>query len=243
MRIRYRLFLTLVLCGTLATRPYAAPRGSVDENAGMAINQTEVLVYPFSMTLSGILSGEARVVISVDATGQLNDALVVGYTHAAFADAAVKALKRWTFEPARVHGAARASRAHVLFTFKNDSGVMVQSLPGMTDATALRSGGARYIYLACQLRDLDRIPIPVQVVPPTPAKSGLHGAKRTVTVEFYIDEEGRVRGPAIDREEPDDAYAAAAVAAVEQWRFEPPVRKGRPVLVLARQDFNFIPKP
>ena len=100
----------------------------------------------------------------------------------------------------------------------------------------------RYSYSACRLRELDRIPIPAHVVPPTPPKGGLRD-KRTITVEFYIDEEGRVRMPAIDREEPDDAYAAAAVAAVEQWQFEPPTRKGLPVLVLARQDFAFVPKP
>jgi TonB family protein len=65
----------------------------------------------------------------------------------------------------------------------------------------------------------------------------------TVTVEFYIDEQGNVRMAAVPRESAGDIYAAAAVAAVEQWRFEPPLRKGRPVLVLAQQEFNFRPKP
>jgi outer membrane biosynthesis protein TonB len=37
-------------------------------------------------------------------------------------------------------------------------------------------------------------------------------------------------------------YAAAAVSAVEQWRFEPPLRKGAPVLVYAQQEFSFHPK-
>jgi hypothetical protein len=32
---------------------------------------------------------------------------------------------------------------------------------------------------------------------------------------------------------------AAAITAVEQWQFEPPVSRGRPVLVLVQQDFNF----
>jgi TonB family protein len=183
-------------------------------------------------------------VISVDAKGELTDVLVVGYTNVVFANAAVAAFKRWTYEPARAHGKARASRVEVLVTFKNGMGVMVQSLPTSVENSLIRSLQERYSYRVCQLRDLDRIPTPLQVVPPTPPKGGLEpGAKRTVTVEFYIDENGRVRMPAIDREEPDDSYAAAAVSAVERWRFEPPVRKGRPVLVLARQDFNFVPKP
>ena len=64
----------------------------------------------------------------------------------------------------------------------------------------------------------------------------------TVTVEFYIDEQGTVRMAAVPRESAGDVYAAAAVAAVEQWRFEPPLRKGEPVLVLAQQEFKFRPK-
>jgi TonB family protein len=63
-----------------------------------------------------------------------------------------------------------------------------------------------------------------------------------VTVEFYIDEQGRVRMAAVPREAADDIYSAAAVAAVEQWRFEPPLRKGKPVLVLVEQLFRFRPK-
>jgi len=38
-------------------------------------------------------------------------------------------------------------------------------------------------------------------------------------VEFYIDEAGRVRMPAVDREYADDTFAPLAVQAVEQWRF------------------------
>jgi TonB family protein len=243
MKTFYRFLFILTLCGTTGALFAVSPFEPPGENDGIAINQTDALIYPFSMTTSGILAGGAQVVVSVDADGHLSDTLVIGYTNEVFADAAVAALKRWTYEPARVHGIPRASRAYVLFKFKNDMGVMIQKLPGMTDANVLRSFiDDRYSYKAYQLRDLDRIPVPAHVIPPSPPKGSLT-AKRTVTVEFYIDDEGRVRMPAVDRAEADDAYAAAAVRAVEQWRFEPPVRKGRPVLVLARQDFSFVPKP
>ena len=60
-------------------------------------------------------------------------------------------------------------------------------------------------------------------------------------MEFYIDETGHVRLPAVSREtnEADEELSAAAVTAVEQWQFEPPVSKGKPVFVLAHQDFDF----
>ncbi len=244
MKTFYRLISLLALFGTFSALSAASPFQAPDDNAGVGIEQTDGLIYPFSMTVIGVLAGEARVVISVDASGKLNDVLVVGYTKSAFAEAAVAALKRWQYEPARVRGAAHASRAHVLFTFKNGMGVMVQALPGsMGMASLSRSDEERYTYKACQLRQLDRIPLPVHVVPPTSFKSDPNSRKRTVAVEFYIDEEGRVRMPAIGRDEPDDDYAAAAVSAVEQWRFEPPTRKGLPVLVLAKQEFNFVNKP
>jgi len=242
MKVFRQCLLVFGLAGALGGLSGASPFEGPGENDGISINQTDVLVYPYSMTSSGILTGEAQVVISVDAAGKLGDVLVVAYTNIAFADAAVGALKRWTYEAARVHGVPRSSRAYVLFKFSNDMGAMIQKLPSLNDAGLLRSLNERYVYTPCKLRDLDRIPVPTEVVAPVPPKGGL-SAKRVVTVEFYIDDQGRVRMPAIDRSEADDACAAAAVRAVEQWKFEPPLRKGRPVLVLAQQNFSFEPKP
>jgi TonB family protein len=210
-----------------------------NEDAGIAINQTSVLVYPPIMLYNAIYYGEARVVISVDENGKLTDCLVTGYTNEAFADAAVGALRRWSYESARANGRARTSRADVLFIFR-DKGVIVQNLPGALEQ--YRTFGAfqdRYVFKPCKLGELDRIPTPVHVVPPVVAKSS---EAHTVMVEFYIDEEGRVRMPAVARESADDIFAAAAVSAVEQWRFEPPLRRGRPVLVYAQQEFSFRPK-
>jgi len=243
MKTLYSLFLAVSLAWFAPACLAALPTDPSPENEGIGINQTDVLVYPFEMTNSGVLAGEVRVVVSVDVNGKLSDALVVGYTNVRFAEAAVSALKRWSFTPALVNGQPLASRANVLFIFKNTTGVTVERLSGLAYSSLAQSKNDHYAYLACQLRDLDRIPIPVRVVPPVSSKSGLRGARHTVTVEFYIDEEGHVRIPAIGRDEANDAYAAAAVSAVEQWQFEPPLRKGRPVLVLAKQDFTFVPKP
>jgi len=210
-----------------------------DYNAGIAIEQVGVLVYPPMMLYNAIYSGEVSAVISVDAKGALTDFLVTGYTDKAFADAAAVALKRWIYTPARVNGRATSSRADVLFMFK-DQGVIVQALPGALEQRAL-SGYAqgRYVYQPCKLRELDRIPTPVHVVQPAIKADGV---MHSVTVEFYIDEEGKVRMPAVARESADDTFAAAAVSAVEQWRFEAPLRRGKPVLVYAQQEFTFQPK-
>ena len=215
------------------------------DDTGIGLIQSTAVVFPSAMLSNGVSTGEARVVVCVDASGRLTDSLTVGYTDPAFAEAADHALKHWTYEPARVHGLARASRAEVLFTFRNNGDVTVQSSPALgIEKRLITLLQEHYAYHAWQLRDLDRIPTPLHVVRPA-LKTGSpkHGSSRAVNVEFYIDPEGIVRAAAIDPKETDDVYAAAAVAAVEQWRFAPPLRKGRPVLVVATQIFNFLPQP
>lgn len=191
------------------------------------------------MTLNAVYSGEVRAAISVDQDGKLTDFLITAYTQPDFAAAATAAIKRWHYEPARANGRPVAARGNILFEFRNQ-GVVIQTFPGaMVRQAFFSSIDEVYTYRPCQLKELDRIPTPIQVVSPVvPAVEKEH----TVIVEFYIDEEGKVRMPAVPRESADDVYAAASVAAVEQWRFEPPVRRGHPVLVLAEQQFTFRPK-
>lgn len=190
--------------------------------------------------MNGIHSGKVRMVVSVDADGHLVDQLVVAYTNEIFVTSAVRAVKAWIFEPARVRGHPRASRADLLFVFKGDLVVTVQN----AEYNFLQSiFGDTYMFQPSLLRDLDHIPFPVHVVTPSiPDGVMAPGEVRVVTVEFYIDQEGKVRVPSVSREQADDRLAAVAVAAVEQWRFESPMRKGRPVLVLAQQDFRFVSK-
>lgn len=229
----FAAILSLLAAGSLSAveRP--------GDNVGIAIDQVGVLVYPPKLLNSGVFSGEVKAVISVDDQGTLSDCLVIGYTNQGFVDAALAAMKRWAYQPAMVMGRARASRAEVLFTFR-DRGVIVQNLPGALEHYQMFGPlEDRYVYRPVKLSELDGTPLLVHPVQPAVRKSDV---EHSITVEFYIDEEGRVRMPAVGRESADDAYAAAAVAAVEQWRFEPPLRKGKPVLVYAQQEFTFKPK-
>jgi len=217
----------------------SATRGVDDDNIGVGIEQVGLLIYPPSMLYNGVDSGEVRISISVDKDGVLKDCLLTAYTAREFADAALAAVKHWRYLPAKAAGVPTASRSDLLFEFRS-SGVVVQTLPGAEMRRIYFSSlNDRFQYKPCQLRDLDRIPTPVHVVSPmVNSDEKVH----TVTVEFFIDEQGGVRMAAVSREEAGNVFAAAAVAAVEQWRFEPPLRKGAPVLVLAQQEFNFRPK-
>ncbi len=241
MNVRCPQPTLLVILALACFRPMAiAQTASRPQSSGIAIEQVGVLAYPPSMTFEAIYSGEARVAISVDETGKLTDSLVTAYTNRAFADAALAAVKRWRYQPALVDGRPCAARSNIVFEFR-DRGVIIQALPSAIARYAFfRMLDEHFVYQPCLLRDLDKIPVPAKVVPPLVSSID---ASKEITVEFYIDEEGRVRMPAVAKESVDDVCAAAAVRAVEQWQFEPPLRRGRPVLVLAQQKFNFRPKP
>lgn len=208
----------------------------------MKIIQTEEPQFPLTLRTSQVMTGEATVAINIDNNGKLVECLVTGYSRKEFADAAVDALRRWEYEPARLNGESWPSVQEVHFDFTR-TGVVV-------DMTALDAFGARidmliqarYAYRAFNLRELDRIPTPIEVVSPAAPALEPGERKRTVLVDFYIDEEGRVRMPAVKRTVANDQYAANAMAAIKRWHFEPPLVKGRPVLVHAQQQFNFVPK-
>ncbi len=48
----------------------------------------------------------------------------------------------------------------------------------------------------------------------------------SVDVTFTVTTDGRVRSMSIARSEPGDTFDAAAMDAVEQWRFEPVIENG-----------------
>ena len=239
-RVKLLCLTAIALFGAIL--PASAILGVEDnDDAGLSINQSVPAVFPSGLLMQGIHSGKVRLVVSVDAEGRLVDHLVVAYTNEAFVASAVRAVEGWTYEPARVRGRLHASRVELLFDFKSDLNATVLN----SDSNFLQDlFGVKYVFKPSLLRDLDHIPTPVHVVTPSIPEGVLApGTERIVTVEFYIDQEGKVRVPSVSREKAGDRLAAVAVSAVEQWLFEPPLCKGRPVLVLAQQEFRFVAKP
>jgi TonB family protein len=202
------------------------------------IVQTVSPLFPAQLERAGITSGSVKFVIKVDKTGKLQDLLVTEYTQRPFADEATKAVSQWNFAPAWVGTEPVGWVRELNLYFRND-GIIVTfdnaEAPSHFKMTEHRDEVIEYH--ACSLRDLDRIPVPIHVVAPTAA---LQPDAGEVRVEFYIDEEGRVRIP-VARQTSDVAFANAAVDAVSQWQFEPPTSKGKPVLVHAVQIFTTKP--
>ena len=207
----------------------------------LKILQTADPVFPSHLMQVGMTEGEARVIINTDASGKLVDWLVVGYTHPEFAEAAVKAIKQWTFEPARLQGEPVGTTIELVFSYEA-KGVVVStsSATDILEGRLLRMMAAHYTYQPCSPRELDRIPTPIVTIMPqysgALAKKGVTGK---VTVEFFIDETGAVRLPAVSAKD-DTMLIALAIDALNQWKFAPPTSRGRGVLVKASQEFDFV---
>jgi periplasmic protein TonB len=68
----------------------------------------------------------------------------------------------------------------------------------------------------------------VQVPPAYPSEAKQAGVTGEVSVEFVVDESGRVHNARI-LESSDPRFDAATLKAVQKWRFEPGKKNGRPI--------------
>jgi TonB family protein len=234
--------LFLLLAASVVGVSGARAQPAATDYVPMKVIQTVAPIYPRTASELGLTEGETHVSIQIDSEGHLTDYVVTAYSHPAFAERSVDAIKQWRYEPAYLDGQARGATVDLTFHYKSKGIVIVDlSVNSYLEVRRFEIMPNALAYRACTLRELDRIPTPSKIVKPVYPQelAGRHPV--SVTVDFYIDEKGHVRLPAVSREsiQASGELAAAAVNAVAQWEFEPPLSKGRPVLVLARQVFTF----
>ncbi len=206
----------------------------------LRIEQTVEPQFPHVLSLTHLTSGEARVVVNIDADGRLVDWLVTGYTHKAFADEAVSVLRQWRYGAPTEGGQPVGVRTELRFEFEA-TGRVVSLMAIETPEVLLKQMGIgpRLITHVCNLQELDRPIAPLNPVTPAyPRSTGAAAAARSVLVDFYVDETGQPRMPVVVSSA-HDVLAQAAVGALNRWRFTTPTRAGRPVAVRVRQEFIF----
>lgn len=232
LRIAPRLVASLLLPVVFCTAQTPPARVEIP----CKVHQTTTAVFPLSMLSQGVIRGEAQLVAEVDPTGQLGDVLVTAYTHRAFADSAMRALKEWKFQPGMIDGRPITSILTVDFEFETN-GIVAHEVT--FDTKNLDRIGRSYAYRPHGIESLDRRPGRPQGDEPVYPKAWIQeGRSGSVVVEFFIDETGHARLPSVA--EGDDRWlASSALTAVKSWRFEPPTHRGKPVLVRAAQRFVF----
>ena len=229
--------LALTLAGTVAAQP---PRLTNFER--LRLKNQDVPLYPFELVQSGVREGQVCIAFSVDVNGKVDDGLAVAYTHPEFARVALAAVRRWTFEPARLSGQPIATATEVNFNFEVQGTVVVSMTAGEAfSAWVNKLHSLNESSYPRTLRELDRIPVPITAPSPGyPKVYAERGHVGDVTVNFYIDEKGAVRLPAVENGN-DPELAALAIDAIQRWKFEPPTSRGVPVLTKTSQVFRFRP--
>jgi TonB family protein len=187
----------------------------------------------------GITEGKVCLVIDVSAEGKLTDWLVLGYTDPQMVRTCVDALTDWDIKPARVDGEAVGAQVELTITITAEGVVISSSGPQTLDSAFRRLTGNPIKYKLSPALALDRVPTVINTVAPKYAQEAAkQGVTGKVDVHFYINEKGEVRMPAV-KAGVHPYLANVAVSALREWKFEPPTSKGKPVLIAARQQFDF----
>ena len=204
--------------------------------------KTEVYLAPAmspAMQIAVVTKGRVRVAVQADSEGNPADWLILAYSHRDLADSTVRVLPKWRFKPATIEGLPVSAQTEFDIEFRGPDVVTISPSMDQLEYLFRNMGLERIEYRPCPLSELDRIPLLLNVVSPHYSiEARDHGVRGKVEVQFYIDETGTVRLPAIVNADRID-LAEAALEAVRQWKFEPPTRNGKPVLISAIQLFDF----
>ncbi len=210
----------------------------IDNFESLKVLTSELPSYPTSLTSEGVFDGAARVVLNVNENGDLIDVYLESYTHPLFGRLAEESVKKWTFQPAKLNGEPLSIIKAIDFEFEDRRGVFAF---GVMESTAAKLNFARFsdskrIYSP---KELDKIPEPMEMETPLyPEEFKGQGVVGSATVLFYIDETGEIRMPHVT-EYSHESFGKTALMAVEEWKFKPPLVRGKPVSIMVRQRFSF----
>ena len=224
-QILRRAGLGLAVLGVTALAP-----AMTNEETAAALKLSRFVLpdYPGMLRLQGVPDGETLIALSRAPDGKPRDVLALETTRPEFSRAAMDAVREWRFLPADASAGTATERPRLVrFLFKAGGVVMVPS-----QAPVVREKGvaAPSDYKPVLFSDLDRMPEAInQPLPAFPAALVGKTKSGEANVAFFVDEAGGVRVPVVSAAtEPE--FAKAALDTVAKWRYQPPVRAGRPVV-------------
>ncbi len=195
--------------------------------------------FPAALRNSHYYQGFAKVVFMVDTSGRSYDFILIEATHPLFGVEAISALQRWQVEPAIIDSRINPSRHTVEVKFRNVGLAIEKRLGGGIPTREKPDSSVGTYYHTFDLNELDRIPKYLAKDSPV-LPTGIEPAEMRglVKIEFFIDEKGKVRAPGVLMST-NDRLDDAAITAVVNWQFEPPLKDGKPVVARAVQSFLF----
>ncbi len=216
-------------------------RGEEDETRTARVKDRVEAVYPYELALKGV-EGQAALQFNVDPDGQAQDVIVAGATEPEFGFAAKAMLEAWRFEPVRDgDDPAWAKGQTLVVRFEAASGDVALDATARRLLTELRKekptiGGAG---------SLDGVPWALKTAKPVYPRDLLKGKDiaGTATIDFIVDEKGKVQLPRIVSASQWE-FGWAAATAVLRFEFTPPTKAGTPTAVRMRIPVVFkVPSP
>jgi len=230
-----RLFAAVVLIAPLT------PLGAANEDTFKELGLTHYTepAFPQAVVFDGMAEGHATLAFVRNVAGEPGDILVLEATHPLLAEAAVAAVRNWRFHPSSNPDDLKRRTLRISFKLQ---GIVVFPL-GKDQPLSSAKEESGYSLSAPvkvpQLQTLAQAPKALaQPMPAYPAALRSRAVEGTAAVRFYVDEEGRVRLPeVISATAPE--FADAALAAVAQWRYEPPQERGHSIVASDHWSFQF----
>lgn len=240
------ILLLLGLGAPLGAQPDEEIRryeANAESRLEFSIQEKKDPIFPNRLKSQGFTKGTATFAIYVNQFGELEDYLILEASHIDFAKSAERVIPDWNFSVPLVDGEVAAIVSRIKINFERGKGIVYETigyqqiLPAMLRLQENETG-----YRIFTLDELDSIPIPTHIEKPS-FHTELLEERETINAvfEFYIDTEGNVRIPTLREADDrvDERLLIIAQDALLQWKFEPPMRKNKPVTAQAAQPFRF----
>lgn len=196
-------------------------------------------IFPSQLQTVGVPVGDVTIAVSRDASGAPTDILMLGSTHELFSTAALEAVWQWRFTPSSETNLAQNPPVILRIRFSLQGVVVLDPTITAAAAAALQSDRANRPVLITNLQALEGLHEPSSSkMPAYPSTMAAQGVEGEAKVAFYIDGAGRVRLPHVVAATTPE-FGAAALAAVSDWRFNPPKKKGGATVAADSWSFEF----
>jgi TonB family protein len=196
-------------------------------------------IYPLAALQAG-QSGWSEVKFIIGPAGRITASQLLGASHPEMGHAALAMIDTWEFTPPKKKdGTPCYAALTIRHEFKpNNYG----DVPVSDEARQILKKLGKTPGEIVSFQDLDRPCKPRSRRPPIyPSKLLKAGQPGEALIEFFIAPNGDAELPSIiSSSAPEFGYAA--VQAVATWRFEPPVKGGKPTTVRVRIPLEFGPK-
>ena len=225
-----------LLCLTVFVPASQAVEVSARGEAVPATPLEEISV-PFPLLGRQLVFGYAEVLFVVDEQGVPGDFVVLKDTNPAFSLAVIQAIRKVTYEPARVNDEAVPSRVIFRNHFHFQGGAALRHATEKVPSKSELAESATVRVHAVE--ELDQPLTAIEDValeyPETLLDSSPGGE---VLVEFYVAEDGTVRAPAIISSS-HELLSESVLEAIGSRKFDTPRISGKPVTVVARRKISF----